>query len=769
MVREKADQTAGGMWAVPLALSAAVLLCPLLPVLPDSLFSTSIFLSAFCLLPVKRLRWVALFLLALCWCLFHYQERLNDRLDPSLSGTVRKVQGTVTTTPRALGDSLRFNFHPLEGQGLPKTLVVSWYRDWPDIRIGQQWRLEMRLKPPWGNINFAGPDKERWLFAQGIGATGSVQDGTLLVNPQNSGYPAQDLRAYVGRAVSRLLGGTREAAVVLALATADRSGLSREDRRLLRVTGTSHLLAISGLHVGLAAAGGILLSRTLLWLLPLVRLGLAPFYISLLAGLATAAGYSILANLGVSTVRALMMLAAVTVALCLSRAIHPLRSFSVALAAVLLVDPFAPLGAGFWFSFLAVFALLFVFQPRYAMLSWWKTPLHAQAAVVLFLLPAGAAWFNGFSLSGFAANLVAIPWVSFLVVPPVLAGIITLALPDPVSGTFWTLAGITISLLFRFLEWLGNLQPHLQGVKSLPIPVLASACLGALLLMLPRGLTVRWIGPFLILPLFLPVANTVPAGALRVDALDVGQGNAIAVSTRSHLLLYDTGPGDGKGLDQFESAIVPFLSDLGGDVPDQVMISHGDLDHAGGLHSVRQRFPAVPVSGSFPVHDPDIRPCLRGDNWNWDGLSFRVLHPNRGLPYLRNNSSCVLAVGNARASVLLSGDIEDYVEKRLVLESLQTHRILIVPHHGSSSSSSETFIDSVRPELAVASAALGNRFGFPRGPVRRVYEKRGIALISTGECGGIRLLVEPGVELQASSARLERRRIWRWPAAASCP
>ena len=554
-----------------------------------------------------------------------------------------------------------------------------------------------------------------------------------------------------------------------ALATADRSALTRQDKQLLRVTGTAHLLAISGLHIGLAAAGGVLLFRNLLWLFPLAGFGLAPFYCSLLAGLVTAAGYAMLANLGVSTVRALLMLLVITAALSLARAIHPLRSFTVALAIVLLSDPFAPLGTGFWFSFLAVFALLSVFQPRQGTLSWWRAPLQAQAAVFLLLLPAGAAWFNGFSLPGFAANLVAIPWVSFLVVPPVLGGIVALVLPDPVSGMFWSLAGTGISLLFRFLEWLGRLQPDLQGVRSLPLTSLAAAAVGATLLMFPRGLALRWLGPFLILPLFLPAANAVPAGALQVDALDVGQGNAIAVNTESHLLLYDTGPGDGAGIDQFGSAIAPFLSDLGRGAPDQVIISHGDLDHAGGLHSLRQRFPGIPVRGSTAADGVDIEPCLRGDSWNWDGLSFQVLHPGQGLPYLRNNSSCVLSAGRAGASVLLSGDIEDFVETRLVLESLNSHRILIVPHHGSSSSSSDAFIDSVRPELAVASAALGNRFGFPREAVRRAYKKRGIKLITTGECGGIRLLVEPGVELQASSARLERRRIWRWPAAANCP
>ena len=192
MVREYAGRSVTGMWAAPLAVSAGVLSCPLLPALPPDLFAVSITLSAFCLLPVRRLRSLALFLLAACWCLLHYQQRLVDRLEPGLAGEVRKVQGIVSTAPQVLGDSLRFNFHPVEGQGLPETLMVSWYRDWPDVRIAQQWRLELRLKPPWGNINFAGPDRERWLFAQGVGATGSVLDGSLLVNPRDSGKPVQD-------------------------------------------------------------------------------------------------------------------------------------------------------------------------------------------------------------------------------------------------------------------------------------------------------------------------------------------------------------------------------------------------------------------------------------------------------------------------------------------------------------------------------------------------------------------------------------------------
>ena len=754
---------------MPVSLSAAVLLCSILPVLPDNRIPGSIFLAALLLLAFGRLRWLALAMLALCWCLFHYQSQLKDRLAPSLSGVVYQVDGTVISSPTLFEDSLRFDFQPDHGQDLPRKVLVTWYRDWPQLQIGQKWQLKLRMKPPWGTLNFSGPDRERWLFARGIGATASVRSGELLGVSETSAYPMQKIRGQVSWEVSRQLGETRKGAVVRALATADRSALSRTDGHFLRVTGTAHLLAISGLHIGLAAAGGILLSRSLLWFFPLRLMGVWPFYFSMVAGVAAATVYAMLANLGVSTVRALLMLLAVTAALCVARAPHPLRSFTVALAAVLIISPMAPLSAGFWFSFLAVFSLVFYFQPRFGALSWWKTALQAQAAVFLFLIPAGGAWFSGFSTTGFVANLLAIPWVSFLVVPPVLAGIVTIALPDMVTGTLWQLAGLGISLLFRFLEWLALLQPELEGLRSLPVPLLAGVCVGALLLLLPRGLAGRWLGPFFLLPLFLPVSNPVPEGSLRIDVLDVGQGNAIAVNTPTRGILYDTGPGNGAGIDHVGSAIVPFYTNLGRAGPDQVIISHGDLDHSGGLYSISQRFPTVPVMGSIFPGSTSVRKCLRGSNWSWDGFSFLVLHPSLGLPYLRNNSSCVLSIGNGRASVLLSGDIEDFVESRLVQDSLQPHSVLIVPHHGSNSSSSPAFISRVRPELAVASAGLGNRFDFPRQEVRQAYKKRGIPLLTTGECGGLSLLIGPDGEISAQSARNKRPRIWRWPANKNCP
>lgn len=778
----------GGVQGLPvrasplaIAFSGGILVCTTLPTHPGPWVAWgAVVLAGGLLFVQRRLSITASFLLAIGLALASFQSQLDDRLDPGLSGEIRTLEGTVASTPAVLGNSTRFRFEPSREQGddrqaeagpetLPETLLVRWYRDAPDIHAGERWLLEVRLRPPWGSVNFSGPDKERWLFAERIGGLATVRQGRRLEAAGNRRNRVLELRTAVRDAIARNVADPRQAGVIQALATADRSGISREDGHLLRVTGTAHLLAISGLHIGLSAVGGLLLGRAVLFLFPLGRLGRLPTYLPHACAVITGSAYAVLAGLGVSTLRALLMLLALVLALCSARGIHPLRSFVLALALVLLFNPMAPLGAGFWFSFLAVLALFAVFQPRHGDVSWWKAPLLAQAAIFLVLLPASAAWYSGLSLVGFPSNLFAIPWVSFLVVPPVLLGILALPASETAAAALWALAGLSVSMFLVFLEWVGRAQPWLYGVRSLSLPLLLCVTAGALLLLLPRGLPGRWLGLFLVLPQFLPAAHQAAENGFRVDALDVGQGTAITVSTKRHLLLYDTGPGDGNGIDQVASAIAPLLPNLGRREPDRLVISHGDLDHRGGLFSFRRRYPGTPVIGSLREHDGAVEACRDNAGWDWDGFAFRVLHPSPGLPYLSNNSSCVLSVRNSATGILLAGDIEDFVEQRLLAGNLGKHSLLLAPHHGSASSSSPAFIRRVQPQAAVATASLGNRFGFPREKVRRRYEAEGVALWATGECGGLRIVFDERGHMTAKSARRERRRIWRYPAAGNCP
>jgi competence protein ComEC len=310
---------------------------------------------------------------------------------------------------------------------------------------------------------------------------------------------------------------------------------------------------------------------------------------------------------------------------------------------------------------------------------------------------------------------------------------------------------------------------------------LVLAVLGGFLLLLPRGLPQRWLGLFLILPLFLSPAARLEDDFLRLEVLDVGQGTAALLSTPNHSLLYDSGPGDGEGLDLVRSAIAPAVTHLGANAPDYIVISHGDLDHAGGIRSLTRRYPKADWITSLPRTPgggfssfltrtvPNHEACGPLSRWSWDGILFQAISPSSGLPYRGNDSSCVLSIRSPMASLLLAGDISSAVEKRLVADGLEPHRLLLVPHHGSKTSSSEAFISQVQPEIAIATAGLGNRFGFPRPQIRERYLSMNSKFLSTAECGGIRLRFNADGLIQIESARRARQRIWRWPAANDCP
>jgi len=360
-------------------------------------------------------------------------------------------------------------------------------------------------------------------------------------------------------------------------------------------------------------------------------------------------------------------------------------------------------------------------------------------------------------MPGLLANLVAIPVVSFLVVPLILAALLFLWLPVPIAALLLNLAGHITQWLFLFLEQLSVLQP--EWLSTTRIPGLAStllAMLGALIILLPRGLPGRFAGVLLMLPMLIPVANTLGPTESQTDFMDVGQGLAILVGSRDYLLLYDTGPG-----------IEPMIA-ARAQTPDLIVTSHADLDHAGGLNRLQKIYPQSQFLASLPKRRTGIQQCKAPATWSAGGLKFEILHPSAGLPYLGNDSSCVISVHGQGLELLLSGDISKLVEQRLVNEGLETHTILSVPHHGSSTSSSAVLIKAVDPELALVSAAANNRFKFPRADVIKRYEQAKVRVVNTADCGGIKITTDTYGAFRVVSARVGRKAIWRWPADSDC-
>jgi len=371
------------------------------------------------------------------------------------------------------------------------------------------------------------------------------------------------------------------------------------------------------------------------------------------------------------------------------------------------------------------------------------------------------------------ANLVAIPVVSLLIVPLVLFALVMMWLPVPVADWALFAAGHSANWLLLMLDYLSGLQP--PGFSSTRSPGLAAtvlAMLGAAVVMLPKGTPGRLAGLLLMLPLLLPAGDMPGETRARVDFLDVGQGLSVLLTTQNYQLLYDTGPGNGldgdAGLDMVRGTIAPMIAATGRQ-PDLVVASHADLDHAGGLARLQSIYPGAIYLASLPVNRAGVGPCSTPAAWVKDGLEFKILHPSMSLPYLGNDSSCVISVTGSGLGLLLSGDISHAVEQRLVNEGLERHAILSVPHHGSSTSSSQGFIDAVRPAWALISAANGNRFGFPRADVLERYANAHVRTLDTARCGGIRITIDSTGGMKLQSVRARHKAIWRWPAIGDCP
>lgn len=701
------------------------------------------------------------------------QWQLDDRHTSFTAGELTDIKGRIVGLPERMDSYTRFRFRPQsiflggpDTKPLPDEILVHWYRNAPELLPGQIWQLQVQLKPPWGLVNFQGQDKERWLFAEGIGGQATVRQGQLISD--GSWRDRLDrVRQQISQDIAAVPGTTDGIGMVRALAVADRSGLSKSQRNSLSVTGTAHLLAISGLHVGLAY----------LLAYGLIRLLLMPFAVwlpnsrnvCLLSGWFMACAYAGLAGFSTSTVRALVMLSVVLCLQLVKRNIPPMHSLLLALSVVLLLDQLAPLQAGAWMSFVAVAALLLWFVPRRGHdSSWLNKTLQAQFAVMVLCFPFTAWWFQMSTPAGFLANLLAIPWVSFVVVPLVLLALV-----------FWPVEPVLFRVLINaaahtgdWLMWLlGSLAQAVQDYSSVLQPgwySLIPAIIAAGLILLPRGLRVQAPAVLLLLPLYLP-AQPVAANKLQLDVLDVGQGTALLLQTGSGLLLYDSGPGDGMGLDLVNSVVHPAVLASGHSQPDRIIISHADLDHAGGLASLQEHYPAVPVFASLPQPKPGIEPCDDSQSWSWQTSHFRVLHPSPFLSYQGNDSSCVLDIDSGRFKVLFTGDISSKVERILLNRTLDAYRILLVPHHGSRWSSDPDLLHAVMPEWAIATAGAGNRFGFPRPEVKQRYADAGIKLLSTDQCGAIRLEIEGDGAISVQSARRHRSAPWRWPAGKECP
>lgn len=696
--------------------------------------------------PVARvLLWVGL---GFFWALWRADLALGpgwpaDRLRQDVV-----LSGYISAIPQRADYGSRFRFTVekavLRGRLLekyPRVVRLSWYGRVPPLAPGQRWRLRVRLKPANGFMNPGGFDYEAWLFRHAIRATGYVRPhgahrlSGLSLTPS---VRLDRLRMELAQRIATVVPNVANRGVLQALTLGLRDAIPQSRWQTLLDTGTNHLIAISGLHIGLIAGLVLLLMRRLWSWLPGLALRLAAPRAGALFALLAAFAYAALAGFAVPTQRALLMLAVALGGVLLGRQVRPSQSLAAALLAVLVYDPLAVLDAGFWLSFAAVAVILYVMTGRAGggrLRSWGRM----QWALLLGLLPLTVLLFQRVALIAPLANLLAVPWVSLLVVPLALLGTLLLGLGVGAGGWLLGLASLALNALWPLLEFLAQLPGSHLRLGAASSLTLILALLGALWLLTPRGWPARWLGGLMLAPLLWPMPSYPPTGRWQLTLLDVGQGMAAVVQTAHHTLVFDTGPRFGPSFNAGAAVVVPYLRSLGLRRLALLVVSHNDNDHSGGVRAVLAAYPRTPVLASEPARWPRARACRAGEAWIWDGVRFDMLSPFAGLKGKRNDHSCVLRIAGDGASALLLSDIEARAERALVAHWGQklASQVMIVPHHGSTSSSTGAFLDAVNPRLALLSRGFGNRFGFPRASVMRRYARRGIAVADTARVGAL--------------------------------
>ncbi len=719
------------------------------------------------------IRMLVFAMLGVCWGLLSANHYLQHRLPESMASQDILVEGVIEGIPLEQSQVQRFVFKieryvELADVVMPQRVRLSWYYG-EKVNAGERWQFRLRMKPPHGMQNPGGFDYEAWLYQQGIHATGYVRkhDENKRLS-QASWYSVDAVRQVVSQHIQQNLRLSAHVGILTALSVGDRAPIRPQQWEQLIRTGTNHLMAISGLHIGLAAGFGFLMLRRSL---PVSCLrGIAIQHLALAGGLSLATFYALLAGLSVPTQRALIMLLCFALATLLRRQARPLDVLSLAMILVLSRDPVAILSAGFWFSFTAVAVIFYVFSGRTERANPWLQMGWLQLCLSLALFPLSLLLFQQASIVSPLANLFMVPFVSFIIVPLVLLSIILLPVSSGLSSYLLHVASYLLDWVWPLLSGLAN-SDYASRVQA--VPSVSIACLGfmgIILLLAPRGIPARYLGLVMILPLFSQPPNRVDRGALMLDVLDVGQGLAVVVRTQKHTLVYDTGDQLGSRLDSGKAVLLPFLRHHGIDDLDRLVISHGDADHISGAASVIKAYPEVALSGQDIgrlVENTLTRQatvCEQGLSWHWDGVDFEFLHPESGQHYAeRNNRSCVLLIRAAGGGILLTGDIEKTVEARLVADhsELLDVDILLVPHHGSKSSSSQAFVAAVSPDIAIFPVGYRNRYRLPSETVKQRYRQAGARLLSTGHAGALHIELLPGEGASLiDEYRLSHARYW---------
>jgi len=731
----------------------------------------------------SSLHWLFIIWLGCVYSLFAAHSILDKRIPKDMEAKTLRIIGTVLDIPQKQSDTLRFYFdieqsaladNPLHQLPFQGKIKLAWYHHTAKpLSSGEKWQLEVKLKRPRGFVNTGGFDYERWLFREGILATGYVrtsdQNQPLATASQ---WHLDSIREKIYRSIQAQLNNPDSAALISALSVAIRHDINPAHWQIFSATGTSHLIAISGLHIAMVA-GFAFIPISIIWMLfPALYLRLPIKIAILLLGAVFATAYALLAGFTIPTQRALVMVLFGLLALLLKQKIPLGHVLAASLLAVLLIDPLASLSEAFFLSFFAVALIFYILGQTHK-------PLPRRLFVIQLLLsfgmiPVSVAFFSSASLISPLANIVAIPWVTLLVAPSVLLGVLFLFIAPIISHYCFTVAAWGLDMLLAYLSYLSELPYSTLPFADIPPFIIIIALIGVVLMALPRYFVGRYLAIIFIAPLFLFHSKRPAEGEFKLTVLDSGQGLASVLQTQNHVMVFDTGERYSVQFDIGKMVVLPYLQSQQITAIDKLVLSHADKDHSGGAAAILDTLPVIQFisNGALKVKTSTAAGtttrtamrCQAGQKWVWDKVQFHVLSPSAAQKNLsQNERSCTIKVSNAQHSLLLIADIEKHTEGYL----LQNKRVdlkadvMLIPHHGSKTSSSWPFIAAIEPQLAIVSAGYRNRFNHPSPNIMSRYQQLHIPVFNTAQYGQIQVrFPNSSAENSVSLKRSDYKKFW---------
>jgi competence protein ComEC len=709
---------------------------------------------------------------------------VNELNKENIAYQALTVQGTIAQVPyKSKNIKLLFRIDTINGKPLNSTILarLSWQDANHRIAHDQRWSLLVKLKPATGLANPFGFSYQTWLRANGIHATGYIKniDDNVLLHKSCSWR-----QSFYDRFI-KLIPQSQVASVVLALSLGNRGGINQEQWDVFRQTGTQHLIAISGLHIGLVMMFSTLVfskmprfiflhNRKKSQTNTLVnRLNLN--VLALLFGVVCAACYAYLAGFSIPTQRALIMISCLFCFRFVSLYLTSLQSVLIAAFLVILIMPLSILSISFWLSFYAVVVIIFYlwkfdsskalekacFIKRLA--SGTIKLAKLQLCLTLLMFPISILLNQTLYFSGILANMIAIPIISLLVMPVILLSMLA-------SIIFPRLTELLLSFAQWILELLWHYLSTLATHTELQFSISASYFFWCLILGIVLWVLFKFVNNAKgYLTLILLVSGSNYAHHFRGDTewrtqiLDVGQGLAIVVEHQGKTLLYDTGPRFKSGFNTGEAVVIPYLQGTNQPSIDLLVLSHLDNDHAGSIEPITNKLSVRNFLGNGRYFS-SVNACTSGKSVSFGHLSIDVLWPDSSILAVvgkKNDESCVLKISDSQHSVLLTGDISAKIEQKLVQKYQGTvmlkSDVLIAPHHGSKTSSTKLFIDSVNPEFVVFSTGKYNRWKMPNEQVTERYKQKKITTFNTAESGMITL------EFFSAGININQYRQNTWP------